>query len=100
MADPHAPAEPTLRRNTTGHRFELHLGDRLAGFMDYRERGDALHLVHTEMLPEFEGQGLAARLAEFALGEARDQGRKVVPTCSYVARYLQRHPQHADLVAG
>jgi predicted GNAT family acetyltransferase len=38
-------------------------------------------------------------LVGVALAHARDQGLQVRPTCSYVARYMQRHPETLDLLA-
>jgi uncharacterized protein len=81
-------------------RYELAVGGELAGFVQYRDDAGALDLVHTEVLPAFEGRGLAGRVAQFALDDARRQGRKVVPTCSYIARYIERHSELRDLVAG
>ena len=93
-------AAPTLRRNDARHRFEIEVDGKVAGSMTYRPRGEALELVHTEVGPEYQGQGLAARLTRFALDQARAAGQKVIPSCAYVAAYLQRHPQDQDLVAG
>jgi predicted GNAT family acetyltransferase len=87
--------------NETGRqRYEIAVGGELAGFVEYRLRGGTLDLVHTEVLPRFEGRGLAGRLAQFALDDVRRQGRKVAPSCSYIARYVERHPQLQDLVEG
>jgi uncharacterized protein len=81
-------------------RYELAIGGELAGFVQYVERDGVLDFVHTEVLPAFEGRGLAGRVAQFALDDARRRGRKVVPSCSYIARYIERHPDLHDLVAG
>lgn len=81
-------------------RYEIAIGGELAGFVQYAERDDALEFVHTEVLPAFEGRGVAGRVAQFALDDARRRGRKVVPSCSYIARYIERHPDLQDLVAG
>jgi uncharacterized protein len=81
-------------------RYEIAVDGELAGFVEYRERDGALDLVHTEVLPAFEGRGLAGRVAQFALDDARRQGRRVVPSCSYIARYIERHLELQDLVAG
>jgi uncharacterized protein len=87
--------------NETGRqRYEIAVGGELAGFVQYRVREGTLDLVHTEVLPQFEGRGLAGKLAQFALDDARRQGRKVAPSCSYIARYVERHPQLQDLVQG
>jgi predicted GNAT family acetyltransferase len=92
-------AAPTLRRNDARHRFEIEVDGKVAGFMVYRPHGQALELVHTEVDSGYEGQGLAGQLTRFALDQARAAGQKVIPSCAYVAAYLQRHPQDQDLVA-
>ena len=56
-------------------------------------------LVHTEVRDEFEGQGHAATLARGALDDARSRGLRVVPSCPYIASYVEKHPEYADLVA-
>jgi uncharacterized protein len=57
-------------------------------------------MVHTEVDPTFEGQGLGDRLVAGALDDLRARGRKLLPLCPFVRDYLGRHPQDADLVAG
>lgn len=79
-------------------RYELRSGDQLLGFIDYRLSEHAIVLVHTEVPEAFSGQGHAARLAEGALADARERGLRVVPSCPYVASYIEKHPEHADLV--
>ena len=79
-------------------RYEIAVAGELAGFVDYRAQGESVALVHTEVLPQFEGRGLAGRLAEFALEDVRRQGATVVPRCSYIAKYIQGHPGMQDLV--
>jgi len=46
-----------------------------------------------------EGQGHAAALAVAALDFARSEGKSVIPSCPYVAAYIGRHPDYADLVS-
>ena len=81
------------------HRYELRSGDQLVGFIDYRLHGEVITLVHTEVFPAFSGQGHAAVLARGALDDARARGLTVVPSCPYVASYIAKHPDYADLVA-
>jgi predicted GNAT family acetyltransferase len=89
----------TVRRNDARHRYEIEVDGKVAGSMVFRPHGDALELVHTEVGEAYQGQGLAAQLARFALDEARRTGQKIIPSCAYVAAYLERHPQDQDLVA-
>ncbi|HEY0887928.1 MAG TPA: GNAT family N-acetyltransferase [Ramlibacter sp.] len=88
----------SITNEEAGQRYAITVAGELAGFVDYRVQGESVALVHTEVLPQFEGRGLAGRLAEFALQDVRRQGAKVVPTCSYIAKYIQRHPRLQDLV--
>lgn len=45
------------------------------------------------------GQGIAGRLTRHALDWARDQNLKVIARCPYVASWIERHPDYADLLA-
>lgn len=54
--------------------------------------------THTGVPSAYRGQGLAARLVEAGLGWAQEQGLKVVPACSYVAVYIERHPKWRNLL--
>jgi predicted GNAT family acetyltransferase len=93
---------PDLRvvDNPQASRYELWLGATRAGVIRYRSEPGAILLVHTEVDPAFEGQGLGARLVAGALDDLRARGRKLVPLCPFVRTYLRRHPEDADLVAG
>ncbi len=92
------PTDLEIRHNESAQRFEA----RVDGWLcrcDYRRVDDVLHLVHTEVPPLLEGQGLAAQLVKAALDHAEAAGLKVLPRCSYVHAYLRRHPERANLIA-
>jgi uncharacterized protein len=80
-------------------RYELRLGDRVVGFLEYRRRDGTLVLLHTEIDEECEGRGFGSRLVAGALEDVRRQGLAVTPTCPFVARYIELHPELHDLVA-
>ncbi|HEY6638076.1 MAG TPA: GNAT family N-acetyltransferase [Solirubrobacterales bacterium] len=81
------------------HRFEIHDGDRVAGFTDYRRRGSLIAFIHTEVADEYEGKGAASRLISAALEVARAQGLSVLPFCPFVRGYIAKHPdRYLDLV--
>jgi predicted GNAT family acetyltransferase len=84
--------------NSAESRFEVLVDGKVAGFADYRLLPSKIVFTHTEVRPEHEGQGLAARLVKYALDESRDVGLRVVPLCPYVASYVKHHPEYADLV--
>lgn len=92
-------SEVELRKNEAEHRYEVLLDGELAGLIDYRVRPKGIVLPHTEVEPKFGGQGLATKLARFALDDIRAMGQKVVPLCPFVADYLKTHPGDQDLVS-
>ena len=64
----------------------------------YRRDGPVLTFTHTEVPPALAGRGIAAALVKAALEWAQLEGLQVVPACSYVAAYMQRHPQTQALL--
>jgi predicted GNAT family acetyltransferase len=79
-------------------RFEIHVGDELAGFVTYRRHPDYIVFVHTEIFDKWEGHGLGSKLARAVLDQARAEGLRVVPRCPFVAAYIKGHAEYADLV--
>ncbi|WP_460683332.1 GNAT family N-acetyltransferase [Modestobacter lapidis] len=80
-------------------RYEIRDGDRLLGVAAYRRRGDQVVFTHTEVDGTDERSGLGSRLVRAALDDVRGHGRTVVPECSFVAGWIERHPEYEDLVA-
>ena len=94
MAD--APVLPIVD-NTRESRFEVTVEGEVA-FLGYTRDG-ARVVYHTTRVPKaLEGRGIAGHLTKHALEAARASGTKVVPGCSFVASYVTRHPEYADLV--
>lgn len=83
-------------RNDAENRFEIREGKQLAQ-LAYDITGNEIALVHTEVPPELEGDGYGSALAKAALEYARAQHLHVVPSCPFVAGYIRRHPEYADL---
>ena len=86
-------------KNELMQRYELHLEGKVA-VLAYEPRGDGIvAFTHTFVPPELRGKNVAAILTKFALEDVRSQGQKVVPQCSYVATYMERNKEYADLSA-
>jgi predicted GNAT family acetyltransferase len=86
-----------VKNNTDAERFEVQLGDQI-GLIKYRKSGKDYLLVHTEVPPEYEGQGIADRLAHVALETIKAEGARIVPICPFIQSYLRRHKEYASLV--
>lgn len=89
-----------VSHNSAKQRYELPAEGKLA-VLEYEEKGkDVLVFTHTFVPPELRGQNIAAQLTRFALDDARSQGKKVQPQCSYVDSFMRRNQEYADLRAG
>jgi predicted GNAT family acetyltransferase len=89
----------TIADNPTAHRFELKKAGVVAARSEYNLLQGAVMFTHTEVEPEFEGQGLGSKLAKFALDDVRSRGLQVVPVCQFIAGYIRKHPEYLDLVS-
>lgn len=67
--------------------------------LTWRGDGDVRAANHTYVPPSMRGHGIAGRLVRRLVEDAREQGFKVDPQCSYVAAAFRRHPEWADLQA-
>jgi uncharacterized protein len=86
-----------VRDNERELRYELTRDGEVLGFLLYRrepERGRVV-LVHTDIEPRYEGQGLGSLLVKGALDDLRERGLRAVPYCPFVREYLRRHPEDA-----
>lgn len=90
-------SEVTIVHDADGSRYELYADGERAGFIRYRQGPGVRDFVHTEVDERYSGQGLGSRLVAGALDDL-PEGTGVIPTCPFVARYLQRHPEYAHLV--
>ncbi len=80
-------------------RYEIWLDEAKVGHADYSVRPGEIHFVHTEVDPTQQGKNLAAILMRESIADVRETGvSKIVPVCSYVVRYMERHPETQDLL--
>ncbi|MFC0005383.1 GNAT family N-acetyltransferase [Micromonospora siamensis] len=87
-----------VEENPAAHRFEILVDDALAGFTAYVPRGEVLVFTHTEVDERFQNMGVGAALIRGTLDQIRARGGRVVPRCPFMAAFIERHPDYADLV--
>ena len=62
-------------------------------FVEYRMLAPkVIDFVHTYTPAQLRGRGLAGELVAYAVNYARQQGWRVIGSCSYVAAWLEKHP--------
>lgn len=87
-----------ITNNTTMHRFEVNVEGQLA-ILEYEVQGKTIIFPHTLVPGALRGRGIADQMAYAALEYARDNQFTVVPRCSFVQRYIQKHPEYQAMVA-
>lgn len=91
-------ADPEVTRNERAGRYEITVDGAPAGFADYRRHGNDYALTHTEIDDALAGRGLGSRLVAGVLADLRERGAGLLPYCSFVRAYLDRHPEYVALV--
>lgn len=97
--------EIEIAQNPSVNRFEAVLPDgTVAGYLEYELTGSGLFnqvlaIPHTVVQPEFEGRGIAGRLASESFSWARKLGAAVDPICPFISAYIARNPVYQDLLA-
>lgn len=92
-----APEEVTVRHNPAANRFEAKVGPHL-GVADYALEEGRITFTHTYVPTALRGQGIAEKLVRAGLAFAAAEKLKVVPQCSYVESFIQRHPEFQGLL--
>lgn len=82
----------TVTRNDEKQRYEIHVGEALAGFTDFvPDSHGRLVFPHTEVDPAFGGRGLGSTVVADAMADVAARGETVVPLCPFVVKYLRTH---------
>lgn len=88
----------THHERKEGGEYRAHVaGSDATGLMTWHWHGEDRLVDHTLVPSEIGNQGVAAKLVEAIVADAREEGFKIIPQCSYVAVAFQRHPEWADL---
>lgn len=59
------------------------------------------HMVvdHTFVDSSQRGKGMAEKLVLEVIAKAKREDLKLIPTCSYVISYFEKHPEYRELLA-
>ena len=94
--------EITVEREESGTHgaYVIHLaGVERQAELTWVERDGVRHANHTFVPDEMRGRGIAGKLVDALIADAREQGFRIAPECSYVAAAFRRNPDWADLRA-
>lgn len=88
----------SVTRETGPDRYEITVDGESAGFARFIDDGDRRVFFHTEIGDEYGGRGLAKKLVQQALESSRSDGKRIVPVCPFVAKFVSNSDEFADLV--
>ena len=89
----------TIRHNEQESQFEIIIDGHTAYSSYDLEDPNRIVFTHTVVPDELSGRGVAGEIVKHALDHARKRNLTVVPQCSYVAAYIERHKEYQDLLA-
>lgn len=91
-------SSPEVRHNAAASRYEIEIDGRLA-VAEYELAAGRQVFTHTLVPPELRGRGLAEALVRRALDDAKAAGHRIVPACSYVAKFIEKNGEYRGLLA-
>jgi uncharacterized protein len=90
----------SVEHDAATQRFVLRRPEGESELTYVESRAGVLDLLHTEVPLALRGRGIGSMLVREAISEVRRLGFRIVPTCPFIARWLEDHPEEHDLVAG
>jgi len=87
-----------LTNNETDHNFEMTING-MRSFIEYKQKGNKIYLIHTEVPPEIQEKGVAAAMVEKTFVYLEQHNFKIIPVCVYIISFLKRHSEWNRLLA-
>ena len=61
------------------------------GECDFLETENYWNIIHTEVNNEYQGQGIARKLVECIIENAKKENKKLIAECSYAKKILEKY---------
>jgi predicted GNAT family acetyltransferase len=88
----------SVEHDLEGRRFTARVASGTA-VLAYTPAGPGVLELYSTYVPAGDrGKGVAGQLVDAAVGYARREGLRIIPSCWYVAQWIRQHPEHADLL--
>lgn len=91
--------EYEIKHNLDEDRFEALINHEIIGVVNYYKEDNVIIVTHTGVKPKYEGQGIAGALTKNVLNYVIKNNFKITPLCSYTKSYIDRHPEHQNLLS-
>ncbi|WP_392558516.1 GNAT family N-acetyltransferase [Orbus mooreae] len=60
---------------------------------------DKASINHTYVSDDYQGQGIAGQLFNLVIEKMQQEGRKIIPICSYAKQQFERRPELQTILA-
>ncbi len=87
-----------IKQDTEKNKFVTYV-EGYEAVVEYTLKDNIIDLYRTFTPPELRGKGVAGKLVKYVLEHAKENNLKVIPTCSYVRGYIERHENYKELLA-
>lgn len=88
-----------ITNNKRAFRYETIMPDGEPAYLEYRWLKGNMVLMRTLVPPSARKAGVGSALVKHVLDHVRSAGLKVVVYCGFAEKYIQNHPEYADLKA-
>ena len=65
--------------------------DKQIGECDYIETDEGWNIIHTQVDNSYQGQGIARKLVENIIENAKEQNKNVIADCSYAKKLIEKN---------
>lgn len=81
--------------------LSLYDGDTLVAEIGFSTIADGNTYVveRTWVSDAYRGQGIAGKITTTFITRVQEEGKKLLPLCTYTNKFMQKHPEYADLLA-
>lgn len=88
-----------IQHDKHAHKFIMIVEDKIS-LLSYSisDDGRTVDYQHTFVPPELRGRHIAQAIVRFALEFAKNNNYRVVPSCPFVKKFIQDHPEYNDLI--
>ena len=85
--------------NEKESQVQVYDDDEKIGLIDMVDKGDVIDAPHTEVNEEYGGQGIAGKLVDKLSEYARENNKKIIPTCPYIENKFDKDDSYKDVDA-
>ena len=91
-----------IEQNDEGKKgfFQALEDEKQAGKMTYTWAGQSKFIIdHTEVDPDFKGNGVGKKMVKAAVGFAKENKLKIIPLCPFAKKIIEKNKEFQEVLA-